>query len=166
MKESYDISSAQSADTLYSRLKGVTLVQPRFQYLRWIDDPRGRLFYGELDHRRFKLSRYLEGRNFFTPVIEGELLETESGCTLHYEVTSSPDMKMARVFLGIVLCIYLAALLIAINAPSVFRGDRLFLKLYPFGWFGVAVVFRLLNKYNVKKIKKDVFESLRLLAEG
>ena len=165
MKEYYEISSIQSAAALSNRLKEQTLIQPRFRYLRWIDGGLEKQYYGEVNDREFKISPYLEGRNFFTPVIEGGVSETDTGSVLHYQITSSPDIKKAWFFIGAMFLIYCAAFLSELNDILILAGDDLVFILFPFGLFLIAAVFYILNNVIMKKFKRDIFEKLDKLAE-
>lgn len=165
MKDYYEISSTQSAETLLNRLKEQTLIQPRFRYMRWIDGGLEKQYYGEVNDREFKISLYLEGRNFFTPIIEGGVSETDNGSALYYQITSSPDIKKTWFFIGTMLLIFCVALLSELNDALVFAGDDLVFILFPFGLFLIATVFCILNNVVIKKFKKDVFEKLSTLAE-
>ena len=161
-----ELSSAQTAEVLFGRLEEKTTVQPKFRYLRWINRAAGKPFYGALHDGKFTLSPCAEGRNFFTPVIHGEILEERGGSVLRYGVTWSPDMKRLLLFFGVLLCINLACLFDVRSGGAILYGSKLLFALFPAGLCGIAAVFLLLNHYQIERFKKSVFETFSALANA
>ena len=165
MNNLFEIKSSHPPQILVNKLKNQTIIQHKFKYLRWLNSGEWSHFYGCFNGNSFKLSPCIEGKNFFTPVIVGEILPTPEGSLLRYRVTLSPDMKKFYLFIWILLFTYLVTLLDVLTGGSALYGSRLFFYLFPIGLSMLVATFATLNRYHIKRHQENLFAKFSEVTE-
>lgn len=166
MQNTYEIHSSRSAEAFLNSIKAQTEILREFVYLRWIDLKTGDYFYGTFKQNTFKLVVRECGRNFVTPVMEGEVLPEGEGSILRYTMKKAPDVKFAygmASLIGFFFCILCIDGIM--NMPGVYIKEGLLFSigpLFPVIYLGILTA---INKSSMDKFGKAAYERFCQLAK-
>lgn len=146
-----------TADYLRERLCSNTDTQKSFKYLRWIERATGKRYYGIINHLGFQLVPYVVGKNFFTPVVQGNIVDKAYGCTLQYKWKNSPVIQALYTTALVVVCFLLLCNLGIVcgfveshlfNNPETIVWDWIMIVVFAI----LMVVFFLMNSTSKRRI--------------
>ncbi|HKX86227.1 MAG TPA: hypothetical protein VJL37_06125 [Flavobacterium sp.] len=134
--------------------------------INWYYDHTGVSYNGTVTENQFKISRVINYRNSFLPVITGKIEGTTSGSRVHVEMQLTKVVKYFSIFWLTGVFFAFIAMLIGIFPESSNNQIPPFVPFMPIGM--LVIVTGAMNwgfKYESKKSKKDLEDILNAKLE-
>lgn len=141
--------------TVYLRiLKQRTYKQKYFSYQPWIDESSKKFcmreFYGTIIGTNFKLVKIIYGKNFFTPVIYGQITNESKYTKVELFVKNSPYVKLACGCNFFICIVNIVLYLVTLDIVCVFSIIIAIM---------ILMLFLILNNYHVNEFMKKINDS-------
>lgn len=130
--------------------------------INWYYDHTGASYNGTVTENQFQISRVINYRNSFLPVITGKIEETTSGSRVHIEMQLTKVVKYFSIFWLTGVLFAFIAMLTGIFPESPNNQTPPFVPFIPLGMLIIATVAMNWGfKYESKKSKKDLEKILK-----
>lgn len=144
-------------ELLIKQLKAKTYEQTKFSYKLWVDENSkhylNRDYYGVIYGMAFKLVRVIYGKNFFTPLLFGQIISESEHTRIEICVKDSPYMKLTYICL---LVIYCANLLLFFTTMDVVCVLSIIINTL------ILLTFVLTNNYYINRVMREIETNFHL----
>lgn len=139
--ERFTITTALPPDIVREKL--ISVVEPPSRNIRWGMTKPDKPYQGKISESYFEISRIINYRNSFIPVIKGRIYPDGTGSKIHIEMTMHPFvMVFMGIWLGIVGQGALGMLIAAFSSATFEPAYLIPLGMFVFGILLCAIGFR------------------------